>query len=516
MDADAAPSRGQGDGGGAGRDEWRRERERAYADILAEVASLRREAGLVQRVLDVGAQVERAGSSEAPPAAAGTPHGAGEGGEAEDDVAESVDGARGALADALLGVPGGGPGTVREEPVPAVVPRVADQPPENPRPPARWGAFGPGALHQRASHARTWCAKLGTAVMMQGVVQFLTGRVCLEEVALWRMQTAACAWHPGAWVDDTLDTQDRGAGAGLGAAQASDDSHGAQSPGGSHARRFLEWLAGGGSHDWVFAPPDAATVNARRDWSQDLDDEAFETVAASSFIWNRALRPIVSIGMAQLLCTHCPKALWGKVLMVALPFLRHPLKVISLRIVCPGWPPPPFWHLILLTLDSSTKTSLLSGIIPKFCSHLLVQQLRSYDLHGRIRALLTRMRLFAPVTPAGGARQAEGERGAARPEVAAGQGDEAEEGERAARGAGGAQRAREREEQRRRTWIVCEPLQRVLAAMIEDLMLATVTYPLVVLERRMSVDVSCVCCSWYVFAREFRVRYGVCRQRSVD
>ena len=52
--------------------------------------------------------------------------------------------------------------------------------------------------------------------------------------------------------------------------------------------------------------------------------------------------------------------------------------------------------------------------------------------------------------------------------------------------------------------------------MIEDLMLATVTYPLVVLERRMSVDVSCVCCSWYVFAREFRVRYGVCRQRSVD
>ena len=484
MDADAGQSRGHR--GGESSAEWRRERERAHNDIVLEVASLRREAGLVQTV-SVGTQVERAGPASPAAGAAGEPRdGAGEGDDAGDAVAAAAVGTGESSANAPLGDPGA-PEAVHEEPVPAaLVLRAADEPVHRPAA-TRWFAFGPGALRQQASHGRTWCAKLGAAVMMQGVVQFLTGRVCLVEIALWRMQTASCAWHPRSWVDDVLDTRDSEPGAGIGATHISADSPSVQSSAGDRVVTILDWMAGGGNHDWAFPKPDAATIEARRDWSRDLDEEAFDVVAAHSFLWNRAMRPIIGFGMAQLLCAHCPKPLWGQVLMVALPFLHHPLKVISLRTVCPGWPPPTFWHLILLTLDSSTKTSALAGILPKFCSHLLVQQLRTYNLRAKILALFMQIRSFAPVTPAGAVRQAEDERGAARPEAAGAQGDEGEQGERAARGGRGAQRVREA---RRRTWVILEPLQRVLAAMAEDLILATVSYPLVVLERRMCVDVS--------------------------
>ena len=470
--------------------EWRRERERAHNDIVLEVAALRQEAGLVQTI-SVGTQVERAGPAQlaASPAAGAAGDQRDRDGEGDD---EGDAGAAAAVGTGELSatVPFGDPGApeaVHEEPVPAAfVLRAADEPVHRPAA-TRWFAFGPGALRQQASHARTWCAKLGTAVMMQGVVQFLTGRVCLVEVALWRMQTASCAWHPRSWVDDVLDTRDSEPGAGLGATHISADSPSVKSSAGSRVVAILEWMAGGGNHDWAFAKPDAATIEARRDWSRDIDDEAFDVVAAHSFVWNRAMRPIIGIVMAQLLCAHCPKPLWGKVLMVALPFLHHPLKVISLRTVCPGWPPPTFWHLILLTLDSSTKTSALAGILPKVCSHLLVQQLRTYNLHAKIFAVFMQMRSFAPVTPAGAVRQAGGERGA-RPEAAGAQADEGEQGERAAQGGRGAQRVRE--ERRRTPVVILEPLQRVLAAMAEDLILATVSYPLVVLERRMCVDVS--------------------------
>ena len=184
---------------------------------------------------------------------------------------------------------------------------------------------------------------------MQGIVQFLTGRVCLQEVALWRMQTASCAWSghsvSGEAHDETAQAGEPGSIRPL----VIWSSFGAV----LHSGWAVSSQRGGGA-EWLCVRPDAATVAARRNRSSDLHDEAFEVVAANSFIWNRALRPIIGVGLAQLLCAHCPRQLWAKTLLLAIPFLHHPLKVVSLRLVCPGWPPASFLHLLLLK-ESNTK-----------------------------------------------------------------------------------------------------------------------------------------------------------------
>lgn len=316
-------------------------------------------------------------------------------------------------------------------------------------------------------------------------MQFLAGRVSFDEVALWRMQTASCAWHSGRW--DDIEANDDMIDLGHSIAPSLERSQ--QRAVASRGARVLRFLTGGWNCSWKIRAPDSATVAARRDWSRDLHDDAFEIVAANSFIWNRALRPIIGIGMAQLLCAHCPKQLWAKIMLLAIPILRHPLKVVSLRLVCPGWPPPSFWQLILDTLDGPSKMSPMAGILPKICSHFLIAQLRSLHLDEKIRllfmqvssvgarAMRSRARSGAEQVPAPDQPQSDGTGGRQR--------DVADRDR-------GVQRGAARGGDRHLAWAasVSGPLQRVVAAMFEELLVATVTYPLVVLERRMCVDVS--------------------------
>ena len=460
--------------------EWRQAREQAHSDIMAEVAALGRGpasatagGGSARGDEDAGQDAASAeqgpdqasGAPAAGPAALGADHGEGEardtGGTAGPSAAETW--------------------SVRAE---SLHEAAAAEEHDAPAPPA--AAPRNAVLRSRASHMRTWCAKLGTAVAVQGAVQFLTGRVCFEEVALWRMQTASCAWHSGSWDDTEVDAREIESHSTV--APSSDRFQ--RVPSSPHrAARALRLLTSALGSSWTFATPDAETIEARRDWSRDLQDDTFEIVAANSFIWNRALRPIIGIGMAQLLCAHCPKQLWAKMLLVAVPILRHPLKVVSMRLVCPGWPPPSFWQLILYTMDGSARMSPMAGILPKICSHLLVDQLRGLHLDEKLRAYFLRVvESVRARTVRVTAETAEAEQAPRQDPPQAADNDRREqEGRRADRGVqGGEARGRER----RLVWAMCEPLQRVLAAMIEDLMLATVSYPLVVLERRMCVDVS--------------------------
>ena len=481
---------------GLSASEWRQEREQAHSDIMVEVAAALGQgpvagAGMSMRVSELEEAVRAAaaapteetagaGAAEIVPEDDETDHRAGAT-EVVPDVDEN-DHSREApaaepAANAAQEIGPGQPGQDGQEQGDAGE-RAAQAPP--------LVAMGNAAPRQHASLARTWCAKLGTVVAIQGAVQFLAGRVSFDEVALWRMQTASCAWHSGRWED--FDAGSDGVNVGHGPSidwseQRADASRGA---------RVLKFLTGAWSYAWRFPTPDSATVEARRDWSRDLHDDAFQIVAANSFIWNRALRPIIGIGMAQLLCAHCPKQLWAKTLLLAIPILRHPLKVVSMRLVCPGWPPPSFWQLIIYTLDGSSKMSPMAGVWPKILSHLLVVQLRSFHLDEKMRSFF----LYAWASVRVGARArlvritASG-RGVESPAQEQGQRD----------GVGGrqqdvpdrnrgAQRGAVMGSDRHLMRAMCEPLQRVMTTMLEELLVATISYPLVVLERRMCVDVS--------------------------
>jgi len=459
-------------------DAWRRERERAHSDILVEVAAL---GGHGPAFAHAGYTDEQRGEQQSNAASADGNALDTEGTDEGDDPGDAA-----AWAPDSQVQPASSPAPDLPDSAAQTVPQDTGNIQTLPQLPAAAADADHTVVSQRSSQARTWCAKLGTAVAMQGVVQFLTGHVCMEEVALWRMQTASCAWNPGVWEDSVPDKAGRGLSSND--VQACSDSTSTQSHAVSRGALVMRSLVSFWSNSWHAATPDAATIEARRDWSRDLHDEAFEVVAANSFIWNRALRPIMGIGFAQLLHAHCPKQLWAKALLVAIPLLRHPLKVVSLRLVCPGWPPPSFWHLILYTLDNSSKTSMMAGILPKICSQLLVDALRRCRLHEKLCAMVLRTRPAPALSR--GVRFAGGE-GADWGEVrGVQQGDGAERGERAARRQREAQRAGERGVERRSAWGIYQPLQRVLAGMVEELMLATVAYPLVVLERRMCVDVS--------------------------
>jgi hypothetical protein len=201
----------------------------------------------------------------------------------------------------------------------------------------------------------------------------------MDEMALWRMQTASCAWHRGT-LDEKVEQVDFfNPGLHL------------TSPTASVLGLFTRY-----SSDFRRVPgPDAATIEARRDWSRDLNAEAFDVLASSSFLWNRALRPLIMYGIVRLLSAHCPKRLWPKALLIAIPLLRHPLKVVSMRLVCASGAAEPncsFPHLLLHTLDSSTNASAFAGILPQLCSFFLVEQLRSLALHERLLALVAQTR----------------------------------------------------------------------------------------------------------------------------
>ena len=495
---------------------WRAERARNHEDILGDMAALRHESatlgpdrastavavspgavGVLPRLDEV-----LAAAATATPAVVGPHHAAPE---VEDARADNT---AGADAGAVSGPPllplteglqlgadesvPGGPAPTNEVEVPAPAPMQV--PPDA-------GNARQSAPPRSAPVGRAWCARLCIAAGMQGIVQFLTGRVCLQEVALWRMQTASCAWSghsvSGEAHDETAQAGEPGSIRPL----VIWSSFGAV----LHSGWAVSSQRGGGA-EWLCVRPDAATVAARRNWSSDLHDEAFEVVAANSFIWNRALRPIIGVGLAQLLCAHCPRQLWAKTLLLAIPFLHHPLKVVSLRLVCPGWPPASFLHLLLHSLDGTSKTSAMAGILPKLCSHVLTVSLRKLRLHEKLGESIVRMwpataAPAAPAAPAGPGRGAAAEAGAGErggdTALRAAESGQRESGERAAAvapdtRAGPLSHARAalremfghlRAPQRLR-----HHLGTVVGGMAEELILASVTYPLVVLERRMCVD----------------------------
>jgi hypothetical protein len=150
----------------------------------------------------------------------------------------------------------------------------------------------------------------------------------------------------------------------------------------------------GGSDDFVVAQPshvqekDSDETPQGSSTTVEWSEEELELISAKSFVFGRCIKPFIMALVHQTVMVHCPRAV-----LIALPILGHPLRVVSTRLRCHGvWSTMSTWECFYHTLKSETYPGAFTGIVPRMFSQLLVDSFRLLRIEEKIRAMMKKRR----------------------------------------------------------------------------------------------------------------------------
>ena len=213
-------------------------------------------------------------------------------------------------------------------------------------------------------HSALWLllTRIGLALALQTSVQVISNEIWIAEVALMQLQTATCDWFHKENVECLTIT-------------ASDESDRA-----SNANTLEDCEITLSNVIDRFT----ATFPAYPPTPEEL-----EFIAAKNDVWNRALRPVLSLCLSQLVHIHCPRAF------MVVPLITHPLRVVSIRLVHSDLAretPSKLWDLLILSFKGKDGSNLFSGLLPRFFSFLIMERIRKMRIEERIRRFFRSLR----------------------------------------------------------------------------------------------------------------------------
>eukprot|EP00961_Rhodomonas_salina_P122397 1648472-Rhodomonas_salina.2 len=234
------------------------------------------------------------------------------------------------------------------------------------------------------------------------------GRLWKEEVALVRLQTATCDWIT---LEDYDETDEGAEIDEMEQARIADDPSKSQvvavndvkqtfsadeetldveesGQDGVQSRRWYD-----GWRDMLYFVNDMPYVTRYSTFTTKLPyevmtpDEEFDLIAARNYVWNKAVKPMLLVVLSELVFLHCPRAV------AAIQIMFHPLRVISVRLVCPGWASDSIWRCSYFTLKRRGTTNPMAGLIPRLMCHVLGDYYHRLRVEDKIRRFLRRVQV---------------------------------------------------------------------------------------------------------------------------